>query len=148
MSRLARLFRGKDATTRGLLLALSGTVALCIGYFAISPIPAGHLIISWGYYFILAVFAAFLFYARRLMLERAGVWRGWLRAPGAAGLAIAGGTLFAAWSDSFKHKILYDEFVIQGTAYEMHLTKLVSTIVRAYKVSGTWLPVPKRTCTW
>jgi Dolichyl-phosphate-mannose-protein mannosyltransferase len=141
VKRLAGLLRAGDASTRTALLALSGAVALYVGYFAIPPIPAGHLIISWGYYYILAVFTAFLFYARRLALARSGVWKGWLRSPGAAGLAIAGGTLFAAWSDKFKHKILYDEFVIQGTAYEMHLTKLVSTIVRAYKVSGTWLPI-------
>jgi hypothetical protein len=141
VSRLAGLFRGRDAATRGLLLALSGAVAIYIGYVAIPPIPAGHLIIAWGYYYILAVFSAFLFYARRLALARPGVWRGWLRRPGAPGLALAAGTLFAVWSDTFQHKILYDEFVIQGTAYEMHLTKLVSTIVRAYKVSGTWLPI-------
>jgi hypothetical protein len=141
MRRLAGLFRGRDASTRASLLALSGAVAIYVGYVAIPPIPAGHLIIAWGYYFILAVFTAFLFYARRLALERPGVWRGWLRRPGAPGLAIACGALFAVWSDNFQHKILYDEFVIQGTAYEMHLTKLVSTIVRAYKVAGTWLPI-------
>ena len=141
MKRLAGLLRAGDASTRAALLALSGAAALYVGYFAIAPIPAGHLIIAWGYYYILAVFTAFLFYARRLALARPGVWKGWLASPGAGGLAIAAGTLFAAWSDKFKHKILYDEFVIQGTAYEMHLTKLVSTIVRAYKVSGTWLPI-------
>src|SRR6202040_3065544 len=47
----------------------------------------------------------------------------------------------AVWSDSFKHKILFDEFVIQGTAYYMHITKQVSTILRAYNIAGTWLPI-------
>jgi hypothetical protein len=141
VKRLLGLFRGEDASTRGWLFALSGAVALYVGYFAIPPIPAGHLIIAWGYYFILGVFSLFLFYARRLALSRPGVWKGWLRRPGAPGVAIALGALFAVWSDRFQHKILYDEFVIQGTAYEMHLTKLVSTIVRAYKISGTWLPI-------
>jgi dolichyl-phosphate-mannose-protein mannosyltransferase len=141
VKRLVGLFSARGASTRGFLFALSGALAMYIGYFAIPSIPAGHLIINWGYYYILCVFSVFLFYARRLALSRPGVWKEWLRRPGAAGLAIAGGTLFAVWSDSFQHKILYDEFVIQGTAYEMHLTKLVSTIVRAYKVSGTWLPI-------
>ncbi len=67
--------------------------------------------------------------------------RGWARRPGAAGAAIAAGTAFAVWSDSFKHKILFDEFVIQGTAYYMHITKQVSTILRAYNIAGTWLPI-------
>jgi hypothetical protein len=141
MRRLAGLFRGSHATTRGLLFALSGAVALYVGYFAIRPIPAGHLIIAWGYYYILCVFAMFLYYSRRVAASRREVWKEWLRRPGTAGFAIAAGTVFAVWSDTFQHKILYDEFVIQGTAYEMHLTKLVSTIVRAYNVSGTWLPI-------
>jgi hypothetical protein len=141
MKRLPGLFRGADASTRGLLFALSGAVALYIGYFGIRPIPAGHLIIAWGYYYILGVFALFLLYAHRLALARPGVWREWLRSPGIPGAAIGLGTAFAVWSDKFQHKILYDEFVIQGTAYEMHRTKLVSTIVRAYDISGTWLPI-------
>jgi hypothetical protein len=139
--RLWGLFRGVDASTRGLLFVLCGALALYFGYFAFGPIPAGHLIIAWGYYYILGVFALFLFYARRLALSRPGVWKEWLRRPGLPGLAIAGGTAAAVWSDTFQHKILYDEFVIQGTAYEMHLTKLVSTIVRAYNISGVWVPI-------
>ena len=57
------------------------------------------------------------------------------------GAVIAAGTLFGVWSDSFRHKILYDEFVIQGTAYVMHATKQVSTVLRAYNIFGTWLPI-------
>jgi len=141
VKRLAGLFRGEGASTRACLFALSGALAVYLGYVAVKPIPAGHMIIAFGYYYILAVFSLFLFYAHRLARSRPEVWRGWLRRPGAGGAAILAGSLFAVWSDTFQHKILYDEFVIQGTAYEMHLTKLVSTIVRAYKVSGTWLPI-------
>ena len=141
MKRLKGLFRGEGDTRRGMLFILSAVAALFVGYRAIAPIPAGHLIIAWGYYYILGVFCAFVYYARRLALSRPAVWKGWLARPGIPGLAIAAGTLVAVWSDSFRHKILYDEFVIQGTAYEMHLTKMVSTIVRAYKISGTWVPI-------
>ena len=31
--------------------------------------------------------------------------------------------------------------MIQGTAYEMHITKQVSTILRAYNIGGTWLSI-------
>jgi hypothetical protein len=141
MKRLTGLFRGAGASTRGLLFALSGALALYIGYFGVHPIPAGHLIIAFGYYYILGVFSLFLLYARRLALSRPGVWKEWLRHPGIPGAAIALGTGFAIWSDKFQHKILFDEFVIQGTAFEMHRTKLISTIVRAYNISGTWLPI-------
>jgi len=126
---------------RLLLFALCGAVALELGYVAVPTIPAGHMIINWGYYYILGVFSLFIFYARRLAVSRREVWRAWIRRPGIAGLAIASCLAFALWSDSFKHKILFDEFVIQGTAYEMHATKQVSTILRAYNIDGTWLTI-------
>jgi hypothetical protein len=124
---------------RLLLFALCGAAAVYVGYFAIPTIPAGHMIILGGYYYILGVFSLFIFYALRLARSRSGVIKSWIHRPGFAGIAIAGGLLFAVWSDSFKHKILFDEYVIQGTAYTMHLTKQVSTVVRAYKIEGTWL---------
>jgi hypothetical protein len=141
MRRLAGLFRGGPELRRGILFALSGALALAIGYVAVPPITAGHLIIAWGYYYILGVFSMFVFFAWKLAMSRPGVWRGWLRRPGLAGAAIGAGVVFAVWSDSFRHKILYDEFVIQGTAYEMHVTKQVSTILRAYNIGGTWLVI-------
>lgn len=141
MRRLAGLFADGRLARRAMLFALSAVAALYIGYFAVTPIRAGHLIINGGYYYILGVFSFFVLYARRLALARREVWTGWLRRPGAAGAAIALGTAFGVWSDSFRHKILYDEFVLQGTAYVMHATKQVSTILRAYNIFGTWLPI-------
>jgi hypothetical protein len=141
MRRVLGLFAGGDLGRRALLFALSAAAALYAGYFAIPPIQAGHLIINCGYYYILGVFSLFVYYALRLARSRREVWRGWIARPGAAGAAIAAGTAFGVWSDSFKHKILYDEFVIQGTAYVMHATKQVSTILRAYNIFGTWLPI-------
>jgi hypothetical protein len=126
---------------RLLLFALCGVAALEIGYFAIPTIPAGHLIINFGYYYILGVFSLFVLFACRVARPRRDIWRAWVRRPGIAGAAIASGLVFAVWSDSFKHKILFDEFVIQGTAYEMHATKQVSTILRAYNIDGTWLTI-------
>jgi hypothetical protein len=126
---------------RLLLFALCGAAAVYVGYFAVPTLPAGHMIILGGYYYLLGVFSLFVFYALRLARSRSGVIRGWVRRPGAAGIAIACGVLFAVWSDSFKHKVLFDEYVIQGTAYTMHATKQVSTILRAYNIAGTWLTI-------
>jgi hypothetical protein len=123
---------------RLLLFALSGAAAIYLGYFAVPAIPAGHMIIMGGYYYILGVFSLFVLHALRLARSRADVIKSWIRKPGAAGLAIACGLLFALWSDSFKHKVLFDEYVIQGTAFTMHATKQVSTILRAYNINGTW----------
>lgn len=124
---------------RPLLFGLCGVLAVYAGCFAVTSITAGHLIIAWGYFYILGVFSLFIFYALRIARSRAEVVRGWLRRPGIGGVAILLGVLFAVWSDSFKHKILFDEFVIQGTAYTMHATKQVSTIIRAYNIAGTWV---------
>jgi hypothetical protein len=120
---------------------MCGALALEIGYVAIPTVPAGHLIINWGYYYILGVFSLFAFYAWKLARSRPDAWKGWIRRPGIAGIAIGSGVLFSVWSDPFRHKILFDEFVIQGTAYEMHATKQVSTILRAYNIGGTWLSI-------
>ena len=126
---------------RLLLFALCGAAALEIGYFAVPTIPAGHMIINWGYYYILGVFSLFAYCAWGLARGKGEVIKGWVRRPGIAGIAIGSGLLFAVWSDPFKHKILFDEYVIQGTAYEMHATKQVSTILRAYNIGGTWLSI-------
>jgi hypothetical protein len=120
---------------------LSGALASAVGFRLVGPITAGHLIIAWGYYYILGLSAAFAFFAVRVLRERRAVWAQWLRRPGWAGAAIAGGLLFAAWSEPFRHKVLFDEYVIQGTAYEMHVAKQVSTVLRAYEINGTWLPI-------
>ena len=141
MRRFLGLFEDRGLRLRGLLFALSGLVAYYVGYKAFSSVTAGHLIINWGYYYLLLVFSMFLYFSWRLASSREAVWKGWLRRPGMAGFAIAAGTGFAVWADSFKHKILYDEYVIQGTAYEMHATKQVSTILRAYNLGGTWLSI-------
>jgi hypothetical protein len=124
---------------RLLLFGLCGVLAIFVGCVGVTPITAGHMIISWGYYYILGVFSLFVFYALRLARSRPQVVRSWVRRPGIAGVALALGVLFAVWSDTFKHKILFDEFVIQGTAYTMHATKQVSTIIRAYNIAGTWV---------
>jgi hypothetical protein len=69
------------------------------------------------------------------------VWRGWLRAPGWPGFAIVAASAFAIWSDPFDHKILFDEFVLQGTAFQMHATKEIATVIRAYDIAGSWVPI-------
>jgi Dolichyl-phosphate-mannose-protein mannosyltransferase len=139
--RLATIILGSPLRTRVALFGLAGILAAALGFVLVKPLPAGHLIITWGYYYILAVFAAFVAFAVRVARSRRDAWVGWLRRPGWAGAAVAGGLAFAAWAEPFQHKILFDEFVIQGTAYELHAVKQVSTILRAYEINGTWVPI-------
>ncbi|HEX2854940.1 MAG TPA: glycosyltransferase family 39 protein [Opitutaceae bacterium] len=123
------------------LLVLCSVIAIGAGFFLVSPKTAEALISHGGYYYMLALFALFVFYAQRVGLKRREVWRQWLRRPGWAGLGLALATACVIWIDPFKHKILFDEYVLQGTAFHMHATKEVGTVVRAYDIAGTWLPI-------
>ena len=124
-----------------LLFALSAAFALWSAFRAVTPAQVERLIIKGGYFYILAVFAAWVIYAWRLAQSRRETCAAWLRRPGRVGLMLAGATLFAVWTDDFAHKVLFDEYVVQGTAWHMHLTKEVGAPLRAFDFSGTWMVI-------
>lgn len=132
-----------DAESRQRVLAfiLSGLVAVGVGFVLVPPALAETLIRDGGYYYMLLLFSSFVFFALRVLQARRDVWLGWIRRPGWPALGILAALLFALWSDSYQHKILFDEYVIQGTGYHMHATKEVGTVIRAYEINGTWLPI-------
>jgi hypothetical protein len=138
---LISLLAGVEARRRCAIFALAAVAAMVLGFVAVTPETAEKLIQSGGYYYVLGLFSAFLFFAFRVLRERQEVWRGWLRRPGWAGVVIVAAAAFAIWCDPFKHKILFDEYVLQGTAFQMHATKEVGTIVRAYNLEGSWQPL-------
>ncbi len=140
-ARLFHLLRTAPDPRRLALFGLSALLALALGFVAVDTRMAEHLISAWGYYYIAGVFAAFLVCGWSVAAARRAVWLGWLRRPGWAGLVIVAGTACAVWCDPFKHKVLFDEYVLQGTAFHMHATKEIGTIIRAYDVQGTWLPI-------
>lgn len=123
------------------LLILCSVAAIGAGFFFVSPATAETLISEGGYYYMLGLFALFVFYAKRVGMKRREVWVGWLRRPGWTGIGLVLATACVIWIDPFKHKILFDEYVLQGTAFHMHATKEVRTVVRAYDIAGTWLPI-------
>ena len=139
MKRLSQFPLDPDARKRLWLFALSGALAVAVGFVAISPRMAGWLIAGAGYYYMLGLFSLFGFFAIRVVRARQPVWREWLRRPGWPALAILAATGFALWSDPFQQKVLFDEYVLQATAYHMHLTKEVGCVIRAYDIDGTWL---------
>ncbi|MEO6874878.1 MAG: hypothetical protein ABI222_08650, partial [Opitutaceae bacterium] len=122
---------------RALLFGLSGLLAIVVGFISVTPHEAKEMIMAGGYYYMLGLFGLFVFFSIRLARARRGVWSGWLRRPGWPALAVAGATLFALWSDPFQHKVLFDEYVLQTTAYHMHITKEIGTVIRAYDFDGT-----------
>lgn len=123
------------------LFVILGLAAFLIGFRLVSPTTAGRLITHVGYYYILGVFSAFVVYAVRVVRPRQEVFTDWLRRPGWIGVAVLLATGFALLSDEFAHKVLFDEYVLQGTAWHMHATKEVATPIRAYEFAGTWLTV-------
>ncbi len=137
--RLAALFRDSAARRAGLLLAASAVVAGVVGFVLVPPATAERLIVQGGYYYILGVFALAGWYAVRVAAPRREVWRPWLRRPGWTAVVVVAATAFAVWSDAFRHKVLFDEYVLQGTAWHLHATKEVGTPMRAYEFAGTWL---------
>ncbi len=129
------------AGRRIVLFVLVGALAFVTGFIAVPPPKAERLIVVGGYYYMLGLFSLFVFFGRRVVAPRRDVWLGWLRRRRVVWLAVIAGTLFAVWADPFKHKILYDEYVLQGTAWHMHATKEIGTPVRAYDFFGTWLAI-------
>ncbi len=129
------------ARPRAVLFALCGALALVVGFVAVAPHTAEWLIAAGGYYYMLGLFGLFVFYAWRVSWARRAIWQGWLCRPGWTGSSLAAATAYVLWSDPFQHKVLFDEYVLQATAFHMHATKEIGTVIRAYDLFGTWLPI-------
>ena len=138
---LFNLIRAAPDPRRVGLFAVGTLVALIAGFAAISPYAAKLIITAGGYYYMLGLFALFGWLGLRVAAPRRAVWLGWIRRPGWPGALILLATAFALWSDPFKHKVLYDEYVLQGTALHMHATKEIGTVIRAYDIAGSWVPI-------
>ena len=138
---LLHLLRTAPEPRRLTLFVLCAALAVVAGFVAVTPLMAQDLIKGWGYYYILTLFALFVFYGWRVATARREMWRGWLRAPGWPAIVILLATAFSLWGDPFKHKILFDEYVLQGTALHMHATKEIGTVIRAYDIAGSWTPI-------
>ncbi len=138
---LSPLPGSRNLPVRLLSFGVIGLAAFLTGFVLVPPPMIERLIIHGGYYYILGVFAAFVIFALRVARPQ---WTGMvsgLRNAGWIGAAVIAGTGFALWSDSFAHKVLFDEYVLQGTAWHMHATKEVATPMRAYDFAGTWLAI-------
>ncbi len=124
-----------------LLFLLSAALALFVAFRVVTPAQTERLIVKGGYFYVLAVFAAWVIFAWRLMQARRGMCVSWVRRPGRVGLFLMAATGFAVWTDDFAHKVLFDEYVVQGTAWHMHLTKEIGAPLRAFDFSGTWMVI-------
>ena len=135
--RLLRLLQRSDLRLAG--LGLSAVVAVYFGFIGLDVEPAGMVVKRYGYFFMLATFALWVAALWRLWQRRATgeklSRREWLL----AGIAIASLSLMAISAESFRCKVLYDEFVLQSTAFNMHYFRDAATMVRGYDILGVFL---------
>lgn len=127
----------------GLLFCLIALAAVWLGFGAFSGSKAGELVREYGYYYIAAVFAWWVIAAvgmarglgaRRLFRVRERLrWRN----RGAWAL-IAFLFAVALVTVPRDYKILFDEAVIQSTAFSMHQAREVAASHRMYEVEGVF----------
>lgn len=133
---LRLLLRDRDAVKRLVLWALIGVGAIWLGFKAFAPKSAGELIKAWGYYGIAATFAWWVVLGAQSLART--TWRGgptrreWWQVAGLA-TALTG---VAIMTTPYSYKILFDEVVIQSTAWNMHMEREIGALGRAYEVEG------------
>ena len=121
---------------------LAALAALYFG-FVHFPVPTAlSLLRQTGYYVILLTFVLWLVAVWRQVQSTEN------REPGpdpkaswaAVGLMLLL-ALLAVTHETFRSKILYDEYVLQSTAYNLHFFRDNSAMVRGYDVLGVFLPM-------
>jgi Dolichyl-phosphate-mannose-protein mannosyltransferase len=121
------------------LFGLAAVAAVYFGFIGLEVEAGGMLVKKFGYYVMLLTF----------VLWGASLWRLWReRAPGespgrrellGAGTVIALFTAMAVAAEPFRSKVLFDEFVLQSTAFNMHFFRDTATMVRGYDILGAFL---------
>ena len=127
--------------TRLLAAGLAGVGAVYFGFIGVPVKLAEDIVKRGGYYIMLLAFVLFLHSLWRLLrtrppsreppLSRQQFWL--------AVAAVAGGGVAAIIAEPFRCKILYDEYVLQSTAFNMHYFRDVATMVRGYDIQGVFL---------
>ena len=120
--------------------ALAAVASLYYGFVHFSVDAARTILRETGYYFILLTFVLWVVAAWRLV--RAAENRG--PGPTSTGQWAAAGlmallALMAVTHEPFRSKILYDEYVLQSTAYNLHHFRDNSAMVRGYDIQGVFL---------
>ncbi len=122
------------------LFTVAALGALYFGFVHFSVPTALSLLRQAGYYVILLTFVLWVAAVWRLVRSREG------RPPGAShrgpwaamGLVLLL-ALLAVTHETFRSKILYDEYVLQSTAYNLHYFRENAAMVRGYDIQGVFL---------
>ncbi len=120
------------------LFALSGALAVVLGFFALTGEPAIVFVSRTGYWFVLTAFILFL---RALWLT----FRDDLRTLRPRNLdwtsvaVVALGGIVLLVHETFGFKIVMDEIMLLGTSMSMHFDKTVLTPMRGNDIQGVFV---------
>lgn len=125
------------------LFGLSATAALYFGFVHFTVPEAVGLVRNAGYYVILLTFSLWIvaMWRQRSQSMADDSVRPALREHLLAGGVIAVLTLLALCHETFRSKILFDEYVLQSTAYNLHFFRDNSAMVRGYEIQGVFLSI-------
>lgn len=126
---------------RLLLFAVVALASVWVGFLAFDANHARYWVKYGGYYTITATFAWALIAFRRLSPSyRTEIARLSSRERWQTAASIGACTIVAVLTVPVTYKVLYDEMVLQATAWDLHFFREVSTILRAYHVDGVFMP--------
>ncbi len=130
---------GARFPVRLLLFGVVAVASVYFGFVAPSVATAGRLVQHYAYYTMAATFAwALLAWARLAPTW----WREQVRLTRREVATLVGVigvlTLIAVLTTPYTYKILYDEFVLQSTARNLHEIREVGAITRGYEVDGVF----------
>lgn len=142
MNGLKAEFPRVGAKARLLLFGLIAIASVAVGFLLVDAAHAQVLVKRWGYYGIGLTFAWAAVAGCSALPDITRGFRG-MAAGEKARLWIVIGlcALIAALTVRFTYKVLYDEMVLQATAWNMHFSREASTVLRGYRIDGFFAPL-------
>ena len=116
-----------------------GVVALWYGFLAHTAAAAGVLIMNFGYYVMMGTFFWWGYSLYRLVAGvRFSLSGAWVSQNRMACALIGGFTLVGWLTMPYTYKVLYDEIVLQTTAWNLHYFREFGTMWHGYEVEGVF----------
>ena len=121
-----------------------GALAVYLGFFGVEVATAENLIKRGGYHFMALTAVWWIWSLARLWRRAApadlGMGGGWSRREViSAAVVILALMVSLLGMETLRSKVLYDEYVLQSTAYNMHHFREVATMVRGYDLLGAFV---------